>query len=101
MNEIGSGRVLVVDDDVESLTPLCDLLSRYGYLGAGYTSGKDALMELKEQSFDLLLTDLVMPEIDGITLLQDAQEIDPFLLCIIITGMGTIQSAVDAMKVGF
>ena len=100
MIELESGRLIIVDDDIESLTPMCDLLSRYGYLVAGYTSGKDALMELKERTFDLLLTDLVMPEMDGISLLQDALSIDPSLLGIIITGMGTIQSAVDAMKVG-
>jgi two-component system sensor histidine kinase UhpB len=98
--ELESGRLIIVDDDIESLTPMCDLLSRYGYLVAGYTSGKDALMELKEQTFDLLLTDLVMPEMDGLSLLQDALTIDPSLIGIIITGMGTIQSAVDAMKVG-
>lgn len=94
------GRLMVVDDDIDSLTPICDLLSNYGYLVAGYTSGKDALEEMKDQNFDLLLTDLVMPEMDGITLLREALEIDPFILGIIITGKGTIQSAVKAMKVG-
>lgn len=94
------GRLMVVDDDIDSLTPVCDLLSRYGYLVAGYTSGRDALREMKGQSFDLLLTDLVMPEMDGITLLREALEIDPFLIGIIVTGRGTIQSAVKAMKIG-
>lgn len=95
-----SGRLIVVDDEVETLTPMCDLLSEWGYEVAGYTSPKDALKELKEKDFDLLLTDLVMPEMDGIELLKAAQKIDQNLVCIIITGKGTIQTAIEAMKVG-
>ena len=100
MIESTSGRLLIVDDDIESLTPLCELLSENGYLVAGYTSGKDALETLKKQDFDLLLTDLIMPEMNGIALLQAALKIDPHLVGIIITGQGTIQTAVEAMKVG-
>jgi PAS domain S-box-containing protein len=94
------GRLLIVDDEVELVTPLCDLLSEWGYEAVGYTSSKDALETLKEQDFDLLLSDLVMPEIDGIELMKAAMKIDPHLVCIIITGKGTIQTAVEAMKVG-
>jgi PAS domain S-box-containing protein len=94
------GRLLIVDDEIETLTPLCDLLSEWGYEVAGYTSPKDALKELKEKDFDLLLTDLVMPEMDGIELIQAATKMDPHLVCIIITGKGTIQTAVEAMKTG-
>src|SRR4030042_1951936 len=94
------GRLLIVDDEIETLTPLCDLLSEWGYEVAGYTSPKDALKELKEKDFDLLLTDLVMPEMDGIELIKAAMSIDTHLVCIIITGKGTIQTAVEAMKTG-
>src|SRR4030042_3187617 len=100
MNSAKSERLLVVDDEVEILTPLCDLLSEWGYEVTGFTKGKDAQEALKEQEFDLLLTDLMMPEIDGIKLLKEALKIDPHLVCIIITGKGTIQTAVEAMKVG-
>ena len=62
------GRLLVVDDEIDTLTPLCDLLSEWGYEVVCVTSGKDALEVLKEQTFDLLLTDLVMSEMDGIEL---------------------------------
>jgi PAS domain S-box-containing protein len=94
------GRLIIVDDEIETLNPLCDLLSEWGYEVKGLTSGKEALEALKKQGFDLLLTDLVMPEIDGIELFQTAQKVDPNLVCIIITGKGTIQTAVEAMKVG-
>ena len=94
------GRLLVVDDDNESLTPLTDLVSEWGYEAKGFTSSKDALKVLKEQDFDLLLTDLMMPEMDGVELLKAAMKIRPHLVCIIMTGKGTIQTAVEAMKVG-
>ena len=95
-----SGRLLVVDDEVELVDTLCDILSEWGYEAAGCTSGKDALEILKKQKFDLLLVDLVMTEMDGIELLQAALEEAPSLVCIIITGKGTIYTAVEAMKLG-
>lgn len=91
---------MVIDDEIDVMTPLCDFLSELGYEVMGYVSGKDALEALKEKEFALLLTDLIMPEVDGITLLKSAQEIDPHLMCIVITGHSTIQTAVEAMKVG-
>src|SRR4030042_6860012 len=100
MNNSKLGRLLIVDDEIDTLTPLRDLLSEWGYEVAGYTSGRDALQALKEKEFDLLLTDLVMPEMDGIELIQAVKNIDPLLVSIIITGKGTIQTAVEAMKVG-
>ncbi|MEW6067117.1 MAG: response regulator [Nitrospirota bacterium] len=93
-------RLLVVDDEVDLLNSLCDLLIKEGYEVEGYTSGKNALDAMKEKNFDLLLSDLSMPEMDGIKLLQEALKIDPLLICIIITGRGTIPSAVEAMKIG-
>jgi PAS domain S-box-containing protein len=94
------GRLIIVDDEIDTLNPLCDLLYEWGYEVKGFTSGKEALEALKKQGFDLLLTDLVMPEIDGIELMKAAMEIAPLIVCIIITGKGTIQTAVEAMKVG-
>ena len=95
-----SGRLLIIDDESDLLTSLCDILSEIGYETVGFTSGKDALKALKEQDFDLLLTDLMMPEMDGIALLRAALEMDPHLVGIIMTGQGTIHTAVEAIKVG-
>jgi PAS domain S-box-containing protein len=94
------GHLIVIDDETEILTPLHDLFSEWGYEVRGFTSGKEALAALKEKDCDLLLTDLVMPEMDGIEVIKAAIEIDPLLVCIIITGKGTIQTAVEAMKFG-
>ncbi len=94
------GRVLVVDDEVELMSTLRELLTAQGYAVEGVTSGEAALVALREGEFDLLLTDLMMPGMDGIALLQAGLELDPHLVGIIMTGQGTVQTAVDAMKVG-
>ena len=64
------------------------------------SSGAEGLKALEKQDFDLLLSDLMMPGMDGIQVLRKALEIDPNLVGIIMTGQGTIPTAVEAMKVG-
>ena len=95
-----AARLLIVDDEAAHMRALCDTLEREGYVTRGFTSGREALEALREQSFDLLLTDLQMPEIDGITLLRACQEIDRDIACVLMTGHGTIATAVDALKAG-
>jgi PAS domain S-box-containing protein len=94
------GRVLVVDDEIELLTALCEVLTEQGYEVVGMASASAALACLQTQDIDLLVSDLMMPDMDGIALLQAALDIDPHLVGMIMTGQGTIQTAVDAMKVG-
>lgn len=94
------GRLLIVDDEIELKHALCETLSDEGYETSAADNGADALKLLETQDFDLLLSDLMMPGIDGIQLLQAAREIDPHLIGIITTGQGTISSAVEAMKIG-
>ena len=94
------GQILVVDDEVELKNALVEMLNAQGYTAVGCTSGMESLSALREQNFDVLLSDLMMPGMDGVTLLSRALEIDQNLVCIIMTGQGTIQTAVDAMKVG-
>jgi CheY-like chemotaxis protein len=64
------------------------------------SANRDALRALQCQNFELLLTDLMMPEMDGIGLMRAALDIDPHLACILMTGQGTVQTAVEAMKIG-
>jgi signal transduction histidine kinase len=93
-------KLLVVDDEVAQMRALCNTLRDHGYETVGYSSPKEALEAIKEGAFDLLLSDLMMPEMDGIALLQAAQKKDPHLVAIIMTGEGTISTAVEAMKSG-
>ena len=94
------GRIIVVDDEAELMSALCEMLAGQGYETAGFLTGAEALAVLKEREFDLLLTDLMMPGMDGIELIRAGLEIDPNLIGIIMTGHGTVQTAVEAMKIG-
>ncbi|MBX9582149.1 MAG: sigma-54 dependent transcriptional regulator [Gemmataceae bacterium] len=94
------GRLLVVDDEVELAKALSETLTEQGYEVTGVTSGKDGLAALESENFDVLLSDLMMPGMDGIRLLREALAIDPQLVGIIMTGQGTVQTAVEAMKGG-
>ncbi len=100
MPDPAPGRLLIVDDEVELRRALCDTLTDECYATTGAGSGEEALDTLSKHEFDLLLSDLMMPGMDGVQLLRKALEIDPNLVGIIMTGQGTIVSAVEAMKVG-
>jgi two-component system, sensor histidine kinase and response regulator len=93
-------RLLIVDDEAALMAALRDTLREEGYRVTGVTSGAEALAALKRSKFDLVLTDLVMPRMDGIALLGGAFAMDPFLVAIIMTGHGSIPTAVEAMKTG-
>jgi signal transduction histidine kinase len=95
-----AARLLIVDDEAAQMRALCDTLGQEGYSTSGFTSGREALTALREQPFDLLLTDLMMPEIDGITLIRACHEVDRDLACIVMTGHGTVPTAVAALKEG-
>jgi signal transduction histidine kinase/FixJ family two-component response regulator len=100
MNRSPVARLLIVDDESALMTALCNTLETEGYAVTGFTSARQALDKLGERQFDLLLTDLMMPEMDGIALLRAAQEIDRDLAGIVMTGHGTIDTAVKALRDG-
>jgi two-component system, cell cycle sensor histidine kinase and response regulator CckA len=93
-------RLLIVDDEYELMAALVEALTARGYEAVGFTSGEEALKALQAEAFDLLLADLMMPGMDGVSLLRAALEMDPSLVGLIMTGQGTVQTAVEAMKVG-
>ncbi len=94
------GRLLIVDDEAELLRALCETLTDQNYEVVGCRSGHEGLEALAAAPFDLLLTDLMMPEMDGIELLRQALAVDPQLVAVVMTGHGTVQTAVEAMKLG-
>jgi two-component system, sensor histidine kinase and response regulator len=95
-----SGRLLVVDDETAQMRALCDTLGAEGYTVQGFNSPVVALQSLRPGDFDLLLTDLMMPDMDGIALIAAAREVDPDIGAIVMTGHGTIDTAVQAMQGG-
>jgi len=94
------GRILIVDDDDLILKSLSALLRNEEYEVVTASGGLEALQKLKDQPVDLLLTDINMPEIDGFKLLQEVSARYPSIVTILITGYGTIESAVEAMRSG-
>ena len=96
----GTIRILVVDDEEQELRKICDTLRSQGYAPTGFTSATKAIEALQPLQYDLMLTDLTMPVVDGIGMLKAALEKDPLLMGIVMTGHGTINSAVEAMKAG-
>jgi two-component system sensor histidine kinase/response regulator len=99
-------RVLIVDDESTQVVALCRTLGAEGYATTGTASANEALSLLRSAvdnpatAFDVLMTDLQMPEMNGISLLRAAHEVDSVLMGIVMTGHGTIDTAVDAMKSG-
>ena len=79
---------------------MCETLRDHGYETVGAVSGEDALASLRGGGFSLLLADLMMPQMDGITLMRAATAQDSNLVGIIMTGEGSIATAVEAMKSG-
>jgi serine phosphatase RsbU (regulator of sigma subunit)/DNA-binding response OmpR family regulator len=100
MPETNPPKLLIVDDEVHQVEALRNTLADEGFSAAGFTSAAAALEALREEEFDVVMTDLMMPEMDGIAFLRQALMIDPNLVGIMMTGQGTIETAVNAMKAG-
>ena len=93
-------RVLTVDDEAVVCESIRRVLTEEGYVVETSTSPVAALEMLRQTHFDLLLLDIKMPEMSGIEVLRAAREIDPDLEVIIVTGYATIDTAVEAIKLG-
>ncbi|MBN1993231.1 MAG: response regulator [Anaerolineae bacterium] len=93
-------RILVVDDEKGVVDSCGRILQRQGFTVLGKTDSTSVPKLLKKETFDLLLTDIRMPKIDGLKLLQLAKEIDPHLTVILITGYGTMEDAIKAIHLG-
>ncbi len=93
-------RVIVVDDDVSILRVLKQLLKDKGYEVFTASNGKEAIDLIYENDFDLVITDLMMPETDGLEVLKKAKERNSRTQVIMITGFATLDSAIEALKLG-
>ncbi|MFH2203550.1 MAG: sigma-54 dependent transcriptional regulator [Elusimicrobiota bacterium] len=93
-------KVLFAEDDTSLRTVLNLELKRLGVQVTAVAGGEEALQELAKSSFDLVITDLKMPGVDGFKVLEESQRRRPEAQVIVITGHGTVDSAVRAMKAG-
>jgi DNA-binding NtrC family response regulator len=94
------GRILVVDDEQRQRDILQMILEAEGYETTAAGNGRQALQAARAQAFDVVLTDLKMPDLGGIELLGEILPLQPAPLVILMTAHGTIDSAVDAMRKG-
>ena len=93
-------KILIVDDDLEILETIAKVLKEEGYAVDTASSGTGAIKHIDDEFYDLVVTDLKMPEVDGMMVLRHVVDHSPDTICIILTGYGTIDSAVEAIKTG-
>ena len=93
-------RILVVDDEQSMRDFLAIMLKKEGHDVAAAENGTQALKALQTEIFDLVITDVIMPKVDGIEVLRTIKEVSPETVVIVITAFATADTAVEAMKLG-
>jgi len=93
-------KILVVDDDLEMCELLSDVLRQEGFSAFTISESLEASKTIKKEEFDVIVTDLRMRGLKGLDLLEEAKRVAPLTPVIIITAFGTIESAIQAMKMG-
>ena len=92
--------ILLVDDEKSNRATLSLLLKKEGYKIQESPNGPDAIEKMKETVFDLVITDLKMKPMDGLEVLKEVKAINPVTEVVVLTGYGTVESGVEAMKLG-
>ncbi|MEC8571845.1 MAG: sigma-54 dependent transcriptional regulator [Planctomycetota bacterium] len=93
-------RILLVDNDPDHARAMAESLERVGYTCVIATGGPEGCREIEQQTFDVVVTDLVMNEVDGMGVLKQARELLPECEVIMVTGHATVPKAVEAMQEG-
>ncbi|MGB8658284.1 MAG: response regulator [Candidatus Zixiibacteriota bacterium] len=95
-----SARILVVDDEKKMCQSLHTLLTKAGYEVTSVEKGEDALQKINRDAFDLVITDIKMPRVDGLDILKAARRRDEDALVILMTGYASLESAITAINEG-
>jgi DNA-binding NtrC family response regulator len=93
-----TNQILIVDDNPHMCSLLADTLEVFDYKGIAAKNGEEALCKLKEDSFDMVITDLRMPRMGGMDLLRTIKDKFPNLPVVVITGFGTDSTKSDALS---
>ncbi|MCD6153633.1 MAG: response regulator [Syntrophobacterales bacterium] len=94
------GNILIVDDEESVRTVLKEYLANIGYVVVTADSGEDALQKFIPGKFDSVISDLMMPKMDGMELLKQIRQKDTNVVFLMITGYPSIESAIEAIKAG-
>ncbi len=92
--------ILIIDDEKAIRKTLSEILSYEGYKIDEAGDGEEGFRKFREKEYDVILCDIKMPKMDGIEFLEKAKELNPDLPIIMISGHGTIETAVEAVKKG-
>ena len=95
-----NSKILLIDNEERMTESLKTLLEMEGYSVKTFTDSEKASDFLKENSFDLVITDIKMPAVDGLEILNRAHQKDPLLEVILMTGYASLESAVEAVRLG-
>jgi signal transduction histidine kinase/CheY-like chemotaxis protein len=98
--EVQPAKILVVDDEEIVLRFACDALRSQGHLVEGASNAQEALKKVKEEKYDFILTDIKMPEMDGVELIKAVHEIDPNMGALFMTGYASLDTAKEAILEG-
>ncbi|MEO0155941.1 MAG: sigma-54 dependent transcriptional regulator [candidate division WOR-3 bacterium] len=93
-------RILIIDDETKICEILKDILDNEGYIADFATNGTDGLRKIQKDQIDLVLLDVKLPDIDGLTLLKKIKDFDSDISVIMISAFGTVSTAVEAVKNG-
>lgn len=97
---MNGARILLVDDEVVFTENMSKLLTRRGHRVTAVNDGKSAIQALEAEQFDVVVLDLKMPGMDGIATLDEIQKLGCSTQTIILTGHGTIDTAMEAIELG-
>src|SRR3954463_14538831 len=95
-----NGSLLLVDDDKYVLDAMAEILRGLGYRAETASNSRDATQRMKEYPFDVVVSDVNLPDQDGFHLLEWAKQHPPEPAVILLTGFGTIENAVEAIRLG-
>lgn len=93
-------RILIADDNDDLREGIAKILKRGGHVVGGASNGADAVRMVRDQHYDIVLTDIRMPGCDGMEVLREVKNASPLTDVIIITAYGTVEQAVEAMRLG-
>lgn len=93
-------RVLLVDDELQFVNALSERLTIRNYEIATSLNGEDALEKIKQYNYDVVILDVAMPGTDGIDVLREIKKLKPLTEVIMLTGHGTMETAIEGMKRG-
>jgi len=95
-----AAKILVVEDDAGSRLTLCGILEDAGYEVTGVDKGTEALEVIKDGNFHVIITDIKLPDVGGMSVLELAKEINPDVAVVIMTGYASVETAVNAVNEG-